>query len=72
MLTGFRKSVRLGIKMMGLLPVAGKANTFKRFGLESFAIVADSNVPPSGCFVVVTGDVFEKLAPSNAKLQVVK
>lgn len=72
MLTGFRDDHKLDIKLMGLLFVAGKANVFNRFPGETFAIIADTKVPPSGCFVVVTRDVFEKLAPFNAKLNVVK
>jgi len=72
MLTGFRDDDKLGAKIMGLLPVAGKSNVFNRFPRETFALIADSGNPPSGCLIFVARDVLEKLIPFNAKLQVVK
>jgi uncharacterized protein (TIGR03067 family) len=72
MLTGFRDSRKLGRKIMALLPVAGKSDHFKRFPRETFAFIDDSAALPSGCFIVVTRDVLQKLAPFNATLRVVE
>jgi uncharacterized protein (TIGR03067 family) len=70
MLTGFRDDAELGGKIMGLLPMAG-TDHFNRFGRETFAIISDTS-RQSGCFIVVTGDVLEKLNAFNSKLRVVK
>jgi hypothetical protein len=71
MLTGFRDDPKLGSKIMGLLPVAG-TNFFKRFPDEPFAIIAETDNPPSGCFILVGRDVLDKLIAFNSRLKVVK
>jgi uncharacterized protein (TIGR03067 family) len=72
MLTGFRDEPKLGGKIMGLLPVAG-TNYFNRFPSETFAIIAETDNLPSGCFIVVGRDVLEKLSTAPlSKVQVVK
>jgi hypothetical protein len=71
-LTGFQDNVKLGGKNMGLLPVAG-GNYYGRFPMEPFAIIAETDNPPSGCFIVVPREVLDKLSTQKlAKLRVVK
>jgi hypothetical protein len=70
MLTGFRTDATFGGKIMGLMPIAGTEH-FNRFGRETFAIIPDSS-PQSGCFIVVTRDVLEKLSTFNGTLKVVE
>lgn len=72
LLTGFRNDPKLGGKIMGLLPVAG-GNYFNRFPGEAFAIIAETDNPPSGCFIVVPREVLDKLSAAPlTKVQVVK
>jgi hypothetical protein len=70
--TGYRNDPKLGGKVMGLLPVAG-GNYFNRFPRERFAIIAETDNPPSGCFIVVSREVLDKLntAP-HTRLRVAK
>ena len=72
MFSGYRDDPKVGAKIMGLLPVAG-GNYFNRFPSETFAIIAQSENLPSGCFIVVPGDTLQKLSTTPvAKVQVVK
>jgi uncharacterized protein (TIGR03067 family) len=72
LLTGLQDDLRLGAKIIGLLPVAGKTNVFNRFPDEPFGMIAETDHSPSGCLIVVPRDVLEKLNSANGKLQVVK
>jgi uncharacterized protein (TIGR03067 family) len=71
MLTGFREDPKLGGKYMDLMPVAG-TNFFKRWPAEPFAFIAQTDNPPTGCFILVGRDVLEKLSSLNTRLKVVK
>jgi uncharacterized protein (TIGR03067 family) len=69
---GFRDDLKVGAKIMALLPVAG-GNTFNRFPTETFGFIADTNNLPSGCLIVVPREVLEKLSTAPfSKVQVVK
>jgi len=69
---GFRNDPKLGGKVMGLLPVAG-GNFFNRFPGEPFAIIAETDNPPSGCFIFISPDVLDKLSTVPfTKVRVVK
>jgi hypothetical protein len=71
MLTGFQDDPKLGVKTMGLMPVAG-TNFFKRWPAEPFAIIAETDSPPSDCLILVGRDVLEKLNSFNSRRKVVK
>jgi uncharacterized protein (TIGR03067 family) len=71
MLTGFRDDPKVGVKTMDLMPVAG-TNFFKRWPAETFGFIAETDSPPSGCFILVKRDVLEKLISFNSTLKVVK
>ena len=50
-----------------------KVDHFGRFPGEPFAIIAETDNPPSGCFIVVPREVLDKLSTQKlAKLRVVK
>src|SRR5262245_2399306 len=72
LLAGFRDDPIVGGKVMALLPVAG-GDYFGRFPAEAFAIIAESDRPPSGCFIILPRAVLEKLSTNPfSKVQVVK